>query len=142
MTEMKVVLFSSLLCMMLGLGVIVGGGVALPLTNSAIDNLQNKAQTISSKPNDFLASAQNAINSTQVTLLYLSPSTNESLPSLADNGQLASNAANNLTSVGSKMIGGWRQPVKLVNSWCNGFSFGGKHINFHWSTVKFCRQLT
>jgi hypothetical protein len=105
MTEMKVVLFSSLLCIMLGLGVIIGGVVALPLTNSAIDNLQTKASNYLQQAKDFLASAQNAINSTQVTLLYLSPSSNESLTSLADSGQLASNVAYNLTSVGSKMIG-------------------------------------
>ena len=89
---------------MLGIGVIVGGVIALPLANTAIDNLQNKASNYLQQAEDFLASAQNAINTTQVTLLFLSPSTNESLPFLADSSQLASNAANNLTSVGSRMM--------------------------------------
>ena len=104
MASLKIALMTSLLCMILGIGVIVGGGVALPLLNSAIGNLQTNASNYLQQADNVLANAQNAINSTQVTLLYLSPNTNETLPSLADNSQSASNAGNNLTSVGQKMI--------------------------------------
>ena len=104
MKSLTVALLTGILCMGLGLGVIIGGGVALPLLNSVIDNLQNKASNSLQQADAALANAQNAINSTQVTLLVLNPNSNESLPALAEDGQSASNAGHNLTSVGQKLI--------------------------------------
>jgi hypothetical protein len=88
MASLKIALLTSLLCIILGVGVMIGGGIAIPLVNSAIDNLQSTASSYLQQADLALASAQNAINSTQATLVLLNP--NVSLP--AGSGQLVSNA--------------------------------------------------
>jgi hypothetical protein len=102
---MKIALITSLICMMLGLAVIIGGAIALPLINSAIDGLQNTASNYLIKAENVLSSAQNAINSTQVTLIYLNSGANVTSPSLADSGQLTSNAVDSLNSLSQNMSG-------------------------------------
>jgi len=104
MANLRIALLTSLLCITLGTGIIVGGGIALPLLNSAIENLQSTASSYLQQADNVLANAQNAINSTQVTLLYLTPNTNDSLPVLADSSQSASSAGNNMASAGSRLI--------------------------------------
>jgi hypothetical protein len=99
--EMKIVLLTGILCVIVGLGVIIGGGIAIPYINSAIDSVQASAQNYLSQANDVITSAMNAINNTQVTLVYLTSTTNISLPDLSSSSQLTSNIANNLTSIGS-----------------------------------------
>jgi hypothetical protein len=105
MAEMKIVLFTSLLCILLGLGVIIGAGIAYPYISSSLDTLQTTVSTYLSKADAALLSAQNAINSTQVTLLYLNSAANISLPALSSSGQLTGAIANNLTSIGSTVTG-------------------------------------
>ncbi len=99
--EMKIVFFTSILCIIVGLGIIIGGGIAIPIINSALDGLQASAQNYLSQANDAITSAMNAINNTQVTLFYLTSKTNISLPDLSGSSQLTSSIANNLTSIGS-----------------------------------------
>jgi peptidoglycan hydrolase CwlO-like protein len=101
MAEMKITLLTSVICLVLGFGVIIGAAIALPYINGALNNLQNTASTLLTKADNSLSSAQNAINSTQVTLLYLSDATNASLPALSTSGRLTNAIATNLTSIGS-----------------------------------------
>jgi uncharacterized protein YoxC len=98
---MKIVFFTSVLCIIVGLGLIVGGGIAVPFINSALDNLQTQVSGYLSQANEAVSSAINAINNTQVTLFYLNSATNISLPSLDSSSQLTSSIADNLTSIGS-----------------------------------------
>ncbi len=101
--EMKIVLLTGILCVIVGLGVIIGGGIAIPIINSTIDSIQASAQNYLAQANDAITSAINAINNTQVTLVYLTSATNFSLPELVNTGQLTSNIANNLTSISSSV---------------------------------------
>jgi hypothetical protein len=101
MAELKVTLLTSIICIVLGLGVIIGAAIALPYINGALNNLQNTASTLLARADNSLSSAQNAINSTQVTLLYLSDTANASLPSLSTSGRLTGSIAANLTAIGS-----------------------------------------
>jgi len=105
MTEMKIPFFTGIICVILGIGVIIGAGVALPIINNTLNDLQSNASALLTRADNALLSAQNAINSTQVTLLYLSDATNVSLPALSSSGELTSNIANNLTSIGSTVAG-------------------------------------
>lgn len=100
---MKIVLLTGILCVIVGLGVIIGGGIAIPIINSTIDSIQASAQNYLAQANDAITSAINAINNTQVTLVYLTSATNFSLPELVNTGQLTSNIANNLTSISSSV---------------------------------------
>jgi hypothetical protein len=101
MAEMKITLLTSIICLVLGIGVIIGAAIALPYINGALNNLQNTTSNLLTKADNSLSSAQNAINSTQVTLLYLSDTANASLPSLSTSGRLTGTIAANLTSIGS-----------------------------------------
>jgi hypothetical protein len=105
MTDMKIPFFTGIVCIVLGIGIIVGAGVALPFINSTLNNLQSTVSAYLTKADNALLSAQNAINSTQVTLLYLRDATNISLPALSSSGELTSNIANNLTAIGSTVTG-------------------------------------
>ncbi len=105
MTEMKIPFFTGIICVILGIGVIIGAGVALPIINNTLNDLQSNASALLTRADNALLSAQNAINSTQVTLLYLSDATNISLPALSSSGELTGNIANNLTSIGSTVTG-------------------------------------
>jgi hypothetical protein len=100
---MKIVLLTGILCVIVGLGVIIGGGIAIPIINSTIDRNQATAQNYLAQANDAITSAMNAINNTQVTLVYLTSATNFSLPELVNTGQLTSNIADNLTSISSSV---------------------------------------
>jgi hypothetical protein len=99
--ELKIVFFTGILCVIVGLGVIIGGGIAMPIINSTIDSIQATTQNYLSQANDAITSAINAINNTAVTLVYLTSATNFSLPQLINSSQLTSNIANNLTYIGS-----------------------------------------
>jgi methyl-accepting chemotaxis protein len=101
--EMKIVFFTGIICVILGLGIIIGGGIAIPYINSTLDSLQASAQNYLSQANDALTSAINAINNTKATLVYATSATNFSLPQLIDTSQLTSNIANNLTSISSSI---------------------------------------
>ncbi len=105
LAEMKLALFSSILCIILGLGIIIGGGVAYPYISSALDNLQTNVSGYLTKANNSLANAQGAINSTQVTLISLRSAANVSLAPLTRSGQLTGNIANNLSSISSTVTG-------------------------------------
>jgi hypothetical protein len=105
MAEMKITLLTSIICLVLGIGVIIGAAIALPYINGALSNLQNTTSNLLTKADNSLSSAQNAINSTKVTLLYLSDATNVSLPSLGTSGRLTNAIAANLTSIGSTVSG-------------------------------------
>ncbi len=117
MVEMKIVLITGVLCIIVGLGIIIGGGIAIPYINSSIDNLQTTTSNYLSQADNALSSAINAINSTQVTLVYLTSATNISLPQLNSSSQLTSNIANNLTAIGST--------VSAVGQTLAGISVGG-----------------
>ena len=105
MTDMKIPFFTGIICIILGIGIIIGAGIALPIINNTLNNLQSNASALLTKADNALLSAQNAINSTQVTLLYLSDATNVSLPALSNSGELTGNIANNLTAIGSTVTG-------------------------------------
>ena len=105
MTDMKISFFTGIICVILGIGIIIGAGVALPIINNTLNNLQSNASALLTRADNALLSAQNAINSTQVTLLYLSDATSVSLPALSSSGELTGNIANNLTSIGSTVTG-------------------------------------
>lgn len=117
MAEMKITLLTSIICLVLGIGVIIGAAIALPYINGALNNLQNTTSNLLTKADNSLSSAQNAINSTQVTLLYLSDATNVSLPALSNSGRLTGNIAANLTSIGST--------VSTVGQTLSGISIAG-----------------
>ena len=102
---MKLAFFSSVLCIILGLGIVIGGAIAYPFVNSALNDLETTAANTLNRANNALLSAQGAINSTQVTLVYLNTATNVSLPSLERTGQLTGNIANNLTAIASTVTG-------------------------------------
>jgi hypothetical protein len=99
--EMKIVFFTSVLCIIVGLGLIVGGGIAIPIVNSVINDVQTTAATYLSQAEAAISSAINAINNTRVTLVYLNTAVNFSLPDLSSSSQLTSNIASNLTLIGS-----------------------------------------
>lgn len=99
--EMKIVFFTGILCVIIGLGIIVGGGIAIPYINSSIDNIQSTVSDYLVQAENTISSSINAINNTQVTLVYLTSATNVSLPSLNFSSQLTSSIADNLTAIGS-----------------------------------------
>lgn len=99
--ELKIAFLTSLLCVIVGLGLIVGAAIAYPLINKPITNLQTRTSNYLTQASNALTSAQQAINSTQVTLLYLSSGSNSSLSALVNSSQLASRIANNLTAIAS-----------------------------------------
>lgn len=101
MAELKIVLFTGILCVIVGLGIIVGGGIAIPYINSSIDGLQASAEDYLSQTVTAISSAIDAINNTQVTLVYFTSATNISLPQLSLSSQLTSSIANNLSSIAS-----------------------------------------
>ncbi|XHH08603.1 MAG: hypothetical protein ACFCUE_13690 [Candidatus Bathyarchaeia archaeon] len=101
MAEMKIVLLTGILCIIVGLGIIIGGAVAIPYINSSIDSIQTTASNYLAQAHDAITNAVDAINSTQVTLIYLTSATNLSLPQLGNSSQLTSTIANNLTAVSS-----------------------------------------
>ncbi len=105
MTDMKIPFFTGIICIILGIGIIIGAGIALPIINNTLNNIQSTASAYLTKADNALLSAQNAINSTQVTLLYLSDATNISIPALSSSGELTGNIATNLTSIGSTVTG-------------------------------------
>lgn len=118
MAEMRITLLTSIICLVLGIGVIIGAAIALPYINGALNNLQNTASNLLTKADNSLTSAQNAINSTQVTLLYLSDTANASLPSLSTSGRLTGAIAANLTTIGSTVtnVGQTLSGISIVGS--------------------------
>jgi peptidoglycan hydrolase CwlO-like protein len=114
---MKIVFFTSILCIIVGLGLIIGGGVAIPIVNSIINDVQAKAASYLSQASDAITSAINAINNTRVTLVYLNSAVNFSLPDLSSSSQLTSNIASNLTAIGST--------VRTVGQSLGGISVAG-----------------
>lgn len=98
---MKLALFSSILCIILGIGIVVGGAIAYIPVNSALNDLESTAVSYLAKADNALLSAQQAINSTQSGLRILGSDVNLSLPSLTVSGELTRNIANNLTTIGS-----------------------------------------
>jgi hypothetical protein len=105
MVEMKLALMGSLLCIIVGLGIIVGAGLAYPFINSTLNNVQNTVSDLLQQANKTIVFAQKTINSTQSTLTIGAVATNVSLPALINSSQLTSNIANNLTSIGSTVAG-------------------------------------
>jgi uncharacterized phage infection (PIP) family protein YhgE len=103
MTELRIVFLSSLLCIILGVGVIIGGAVAVPVANNAINSVQATALNYLQQADNTLSNAQNTINTTLTTLIRISSAINDSLSSLTDNIQLINNIDNSLNSVGSRM---------------------------------------
>ncbi|MCW3999922.1 MAG: hypothetical protein NWE93_06765 [Candidatus Bathyarchaeota archaeon] len=101
MAELKLVLITSILCILLGVGVIVGAAIAYPLLSSPIDNLEATVSSTLTKADSALQRAQTALTSTRATLVSLTRVTNLSLPSLNRSGQLTGAIADNLTSIGS-----------------------------------------
>jgi hypothetical protein len=129
LAEMRLALFTSVLCILLGLGVIIGAAVAYPYISSALDNLQVTASTYLTKADSALLNAQDAINSTQVTLLYLTSATNISLPALGSSGQLTGAIANNLTSIGSTVAGVGQTLANLSVAGVSPFASVGNSIS-------------
>ncbi len=101
MADLEIALLTSIICIVLGVGIIVGGAIALPIINSTLDNLQTQVQGYLEQANNALSSAQNAINSTQVTMFYLSSASDISLPDLSQTTQLTSSIAANLSAISS-----------------------------------------
>jgi uncharacterized protein YoxC len=102
---MKLALFSSVLCIILGVAIAVGAGAAYPFINSALNNLESTAASYLARADSALLNAQEAVNSTRDSLTVLSSATSVSLPTLTSSSQLANNIANNLTSIGSTVSG-------------------------------------
>lgn len=101
MAEMKIVLFTGVICIIVGLSIIIGGGIAVPYVNSSIDSLQLTAANYLAQTRDTVSSAINALNNTQATLVYLTSAANISLPQLDSSSQLTSSIASNLTGIAS-----------------------------------------
>ncbi|MGD6853289.1 MAG: hypothetical protein ACQCN6_14620 [Candidatus Bathyarchaeia archaeon] len=114
MANLKIALLTSIICIILGIGIIIGGAIALPLINSTLDNLQTQVQGYLEQANNALSSAQNAINSTEITLFYLSSATNISLPDLSQVTQLTDNIAANLTAI-SQTVAGVGQTLSSIS---------------------------
>ena len=98
---MKLAFFSSLLCIIVRIGLIVGAGIAYPLINSPLSNLETRITNILSQTSNSVSIGQKTINATQVTLEYLSSTANISLPALSRTSQLTSTTADNLTYIAS-----------------------------------------
>lgn len=117
LADLKIALLTSIICIVLGIGIIVGGAIALPIINSALDSLQVQVADYLTQANNALLGAQNAINSTQVTMFYLSSASNTSVPDLSGTSQLTSNIAANLSAISSSVAG--------VGETLAGISVGG-----------------
>ena len=134
MTEMKIPFFTGIICVILGIGIIIGAGVALPIINNTLNDLQSNASALLTRADNALLSAQNAINSTQVTLLYLSDATSVSLPALSSSGELTGAIANNLTSIGSTVTGVGQTLGSISVAGVSSLYFSWKHPLLDWST--------
>lgn len=117
MAELTITLLTSVICIVLGVGIIIGAAVAYPFIDSTLNNLQTTTSNSLAKADSAISSAGDAINQTQGTLGFLSSASNISVPALSATSQLTGSIASNLTSIGSTVQG--------VGQTLSGISIGG-----------------
>jgi septation ring formation regulator EzrA len=129
MTDMKLTLATSLFCVILGIGIIISTGVAYPIINTPLNNLETTIANYLQQANNTLLSSQETINSTQSALEIGITATNITAPSLAASSQLTSNIANNLTTIGATVEGVGQTLASISIAGLSPFDLVGNNIS-------------